>query len=391
MENIENLAIGEPEASWQSGRAKTITFIVTEACQLRCGYCYIVGKNETNKMSFTVAKTSIDYILRNRKLFDESSVIWDFIGGEPLLEIDLIDKICDYIKRQMYELDHPWFNSYRFSFSTNGLLYGHEKVQRFIQKNKRHLSISISIDGTKEKHDAQRVFPDGSGSYDAVTKNFPLWIRQFPGAGTKATVSHSDLPLLKDSVVHLWEMGLTNVAINLVSEDVWEPGDDLIYEAQLKELADYIIDHELYRTHNCSFFAKTIGQPIEASEDGNWCGAGKMLAIDYQGTFYPCIRFVPFSMQNKPARALGNCFDGLDHNKVRPFLVLNRSMQSPQKCLECEVASGCAWCQGNNYDLAQTDTIFQRAIFTCDMHKARVRANQYFWGKLAGTIGQESV
>jgi len=88
-------------------------------------------------------------------------------------------------------------------------------------------------------------------------------------------------------------------------------------------------------------------------------------------------------MQNKAARVIGNCYDGLDMNKVRPFMVLNRSMQSPQKCMECEVASGCAWCQGNNYDLAETETIYQRAIYTCDMHKARVRANQYFWAKLS--------
>lgn len=29
---------------------------------------------------------------------EEESVIWDFIGGEPFLEIDLIDRICDYLK-----------------------------------------------------------------------------------------------------------------------------------------------------------------------------------------------------------------------------------------------------------------------------------------------------
>ena len=73
LENIETVAIGEPDSSWQSGLAKTITFIVTEACQLRCGYCYIIGKNETNRMTFTVAKASVDYILRNRKLFNEKS------------------------------------------------------------------------------------------------------------------------------------------------------------------------------------------------------------------------------------------------------------------------------------------------------------------------------
>ncbi|MEG1572459.1 MAG: hypothetical protein RR328_02820, partial [Bacteroidales bacterium] len=48
------------------------------------------------------------------------------------LEIDLIDKICDYIKLKMFIMDHPWFDSYRFSFSTNGLLYSTLKVQKFI-------------------------------------------------------------------------------------------------------------------------------------------------------------------------------------------------------------------------------------------------------------------
>jgi uncharacterized protein len=391
LDYFNDVTMGDYEPAWQSGVAKSVTFIVTEDCQLRCGYCYIVGKNKLKKMPFAVAKTAVDYILRNRTLFWENSVIWDFIGGEPLLEIDLIDRISDYIKRQMYELDHPWFSSYRFSFSTNGLLYGSAKVQRFIRKNARHLSISISIDGTRQKHDAQRVFPDGSGSYEAVMKNVPLWLRQFPNASTKATVAHADLPLLKESVVHLWQLGLKNVTINLVNENVWQPGDDAIYEAQLRGLADYIISNGLYQTHNCSFFSKTIGKPLDPRKDnGNWCGSGKMLAIDGDGTLYPCVRFAPYSMQHKPARSIGNCFGGLDLNKVRPFLVLNRTMQSPQQCLDCDVASGCAWCQGNNYDLAATDTIYQRAVYTCAMHKARVRANRYFWEKLAEKHCRES-
>jgi uncharacterized protein len=50
--------------------------------------------------------------------------------------------------------------------------------------------------------------------------------------------------------------------------------------------------------------------------------------------------------------------------------------------MTCDVSNGCAWCQGANYDFADTDTIYQRAIFICNMHKARVKANKYFWGKL---------
>ena len=132
-----------PTKTWQEGTAKEITFIVTKDCQLACKYCYLVGKNSNERMSFDVAKKAIDYILSQEKniMFNQESVIWDFIGGEPFLEIDLIDQICDYIKTQMYVLDHHWFNSYRFSFSTNGINYSTEKVQNFILKNKLHLSI----------------------------------------------------------------------------------------------------------------------------------------------------------------------------------------------------------------------------------------------------------
>ncbi|MDE5869266.1 MAG: radical SAM protein, partial [Muribaculaceae bacterium] len=66
---------------WQSGAAKNITFIVTKDCQLACKYCYLVGKNEKERMSFETAKKAINYILNNRSLFHQPAVIWDFIGG----------------------------------------------------------------------------------------------------------------------------------------------------------------------------------------------------------------------------------------------------------------------------------------------------------------------
>ena len=71
---------------WKEGLAKSITFIVTKDCQLACKYCYLVGKNSQERMSFEVAKTAIDYVLNNRDLFNEPTVIFDFIGGEPFLE-----------------------------------------------------------------------------------------------------------------------------------------------------------------------------------------------------------------------------------------------------------------------------------------------------------------
>lgn len=385
--------IKEQQESWQNGMAKSITFIVTKDCQLACKYCYLVGKNEKERMDWSVAKKAIDYILSHEIDFPEQSVTWDFIGGEPFLEIDLIDKICDYIKTEMYRLNHHWFNSYRFSFSTNGINYNTDKVQSFIQKNLTHLSIGITIDGTKRKHDLNRIWKGSGperGSYEDVVKNISLWLEQFPGASTKVTISSADIPYIKESVMHLYSLGIHEVNINCVFEDVWREGDDVLFENQLMELADAIIDGGYYQNYACSFFTEMMGKPLDCKIDNqNWCGAGRMLSIDAAGNFYPCTRFAQYSLRNKKAWIIGNIHDGIDKNKLRPFLALDRCTQSTQECIDCEVASGCAWCQGENYDAADTTTIYQRSTAICKMHKARVRANNYYWNKLFRKIELE--
>lgn len=391
MNETTSIAMGTMSPEWRDGDAKSITFCVTEDCNLKCRYCYLVGKNSDKKMTFETAKKVVDYILSNRELFHQSSVIWEFIGGEPFLEIDLVNAISEYFKQQMFILDHPWFNSYRISFSTNGLLYHTKKVQDYIKRNISHLSIGISVDGNKTKHDLQRIKPDGSGSYDDIMKNVPLWLEQFPEAETKATFSHDDLPHLKDSVIDLWKKDIKVVAANVVFEDVWEDGDDEIFELQLKELADYILENDMWKTHSVRFFEPGIGFPLTDDDlKSNWCGAGHMLAIDTEGNFFPCVRFYDFSLVNRKGFRIGNIEDGLNLDKIRPFMGLNLKNQSPAECLNCEVAGGCAWCQGNNYDLADSDTIYQRATFACKMHKANVRANEYFWEKFEKVTGLPS-
>lgn len=387
------MEIKKNDKGWQSGVAKNITFIVTKDCQLACKYCYLVGKNEKERMSWPIAKKAIDFILSNESDFTEESVIWDFIGGEPFLEIELIDQICDYLKEEMYRLHHHWFDSYRFSFSTNGINYHTEKVQNYILKNASHLSIGITIDGTKQKHDLNRIWKGGDtekGSYEDVVKNIPLWLNQFPNGSTKVTVSSNDIPYIKDSVLHLFSLGIKEVNINCVFEDVWKDNDDRLLEEQLITLADAIIDRRLYSDHVCSFFSENIGKPLDRFRDNqNWCGAGKMLSIDAQGNFYPCTRFAAYSLRSKKPIIIGNVNKGIDKNKLRPFLSLDRTTQSPQKCLDCEVASGCAWCQGENYDAAHSNTIYERSTAICKMHKARVRANNYYWNKLFRTLELE--
>ena len=380
--------VGKMVPAWNSGTAQTITFVVTEDCNLRCKYCYITHKNSKNKMNLDTAKEFIDYLLESniKKL---PAAIIEFIGGEPLIEVELIDQITDYFKLKTYKLNHEWYWNYRISICSNGMNYDDEKVQNFIKKNEGKLSLSISIDGIKKKHDLQRVTIYNEGSYDRIMEVVPLWLKQFPGA-TKVTFASQDLKYLKESIIDLWNRGITDVSSNVVFEDVWQENDDLLLEDQLKQLADYVLENKLYDKYYCTFFQDNIGGYYDKHDlNTTYCGAGKMLAIGPDGKLYPCIRYKDYSLNKQPEVTIGNVVQEIDMDRVRPFVLSTVLYQSDKECLNCPIATGCAFCQGFNYDISESGTNFNRAKYICKMHKARVKANDYYFSKLYNMYGIE--
>lgn len=111
--------MGKLLPSFNGGNYQDITLCVTEECNLRCKYCYMYNKNSVHVMSIDTAKKAVDFILSQEVKFP--AAVWNFIGGEPTLEMDLVDEITDYIKYRMYELDHPWFEQHAFLIETNGV------------------------------------------------------------------------------------------------------------------------------------------------------------------------------------------------------------------------------------------------------------------------------
>lgn len=360
---------------------KIVTFILTQDCQLQCKYCYLVSKNKFGKMPIEVARKTVDLLFLYNYKFPESSIIFNFIGGEPLLEIDLINEISAYIVHHLRDTPNHWNDHYYFRITTNGLLYDSHKVQQYIKKYYDHLSLSISIDGAKNKNDLNRIYRNGKGSYDDIISNVHLWVNQFHDVNTRMVVSHHDLPYIKDSTVHLIELGIKSIDINLVVEDVWKDGDDLIFENQLINLVDYLYDNNLSETVKISLFNRNLGNPIVNDNISSACGS-VMLCVDSKGNFFPCMRFAQYSLRSKPERTIGNIDEGINWNRLRPFYATTRESYSPQKCLDCEISFGCRLCPAENYDSALTRTIFQRSTAICNMHKATVRANNYYWNKL---------
>lgn len=390
-----------PEATVENPIDKTnmstsnVTFQVTDDCNLKCTYCYQINKGK-HKMSLDVAKRFIDLLLDNNPSTQQyidtrakKAIIIDFIGGEPFLEIELMDQIMDYFVAQMIEKDHPWQYHYMVSISSNGTLYFDPKVQEFLEKHKNHLSLSISIDGNKRLHDACRVFEDGSGSYDIAMAAVRHYVDVMGGSmGSKMTLAPENVMYTYEAVVGLIEQGYTEINLNCVYEKGWNEGHATVLYYQLKDLANYLIENNLQDKVYISMFNNSMFCPKSEDDIQNWCGGnGQMIAVDYKGDIYPCIRYMESSLGNQvPPIIIGNVYDGIMTDAkckacVENLKAVNRKTQSNEECWNCSIAEGCSWCQAYNYQDSGGD-INHRATYICVMHQARALANSYYYNLL---------
>ena len=369
-----------------------ITLQVTENCCMACTYCYQHHKTN-NMMTFDIAKLTIDKLLNDQfelvNTKNTCGIVLEFIGGEPLLQIDLLEQICSYTIREMIRLNHPWLYFLRLSNCSNGLLYNTPKVQEFFKKYNNFISFSISIDGDKELHDLCRLDLEGNGTYDraieAVHKHKQIY-DIIPS--TKMTLSPENINYTKKALLNLINEGYTIIPFNCVFEKGWDYSHAKILYNQLKEIADYLIESNLYNKINIRMFQENFANPMDEEDNQNWCGGVNMksLALDYKGDIYPCIRYMNSSLNGRQKGLnVGNIKTGYlktqeEQDNFKIVTDITRRSQSTDECFYCPIARGCAWCSGYNYE--EFGTPNKRATYTCVMHQAQALANVYYWNKL---------
>lgn len=371
---------------------RTVTFQVTDKCNLACTYCYQINKS-VRRMKFEDAKLFIDKLLSGEDGFNEyvsvknsPGIVIEFIGGEPLLEVDLIDQIVDYFRLRTIELNHPWADKFCISICSNGVLYTDPKVQKFLQKNKDCISFSVTLDGNKELHDACRVFPDGRGSYDLAEYATQDWMNRGYYMGSKITISPDNLPYIYDALMHIVGLGYTEVNANCVYEAEWtdEQAGQLYH--LMKKFADFMLSDNKYKLLDCSLYQSTLGHPKEETDLQNWCGGtGSMLSMDPDGWLFPCIRYMESSLgASRAPMRIGNVHTGLatcqkDKDCVACLNAIDRRTQSTDECFYCPIAEGCSWCSAWNYQ--KYGTADHRDTNICKTHRGRVLANVYYWNQ----------
>ena len=291
------------------------------------------------------------------------------------MEIELVDQIMSYFLDRAMELDHRWQTQYMVNISTNGTLGDDPRVQRFMRKYAGRLSVSVTIDGAKEAHDACRVDLQGNGSYDRAIQMFRQTGGPEGGRTTKYTIAPGNVHLFAEAVRHLvLEEGVETLNCNCVYEEGWTLEHARELYRQLKQTSDML--RESGTDTYVSILDWEAGEPLPETDTQNWCGGdGRMLAFDVDGTVLPCMRYSSISIDNRPSFRIGDVDSGIarredDRERLEVLKGITRQSQSEQRCLECPIASGCAWCTAYNYE--RTGTPDKRVTYICNMHQARV-------------------
>ena len=372
---------------------RTVTLQVTDGCNLACTYCYQINK-KTHIMSTEDAKLFIDNLLDGNynsynDYDDTEAIILEFIGGEPFLAIDLITEITEYFIQQLIIKNHHWQYRFRISICSNGTLYFEEKVQKYIQKYKNILSFTISIDGNKQLHDACRIFPDGTGSYDIAIKAVNHYRTHYSPTqeiGSKMTISPYNVTHTFEAVQSILENNYKHINLNCVYEEGWTTEHAKILYEQLKLIADFLFEKNLFSEVEVAIFNQDYFHPKDENDNQNWCGGdGAMLSIDWKGDMYPCIRYMESSLgEDQKAMIIGTLKDGiLQTEQEKKYFdclkCITRRSQSTDECFYCPIGEGCSWCTAYNYQVFGTPD--KRATYICIMHKARALANAYYWNK----------
>ena len=370
---------------------RTITFQVTDDCCLKCSYCYQINKSH-RMMTGETGKKIIDLLY---KMYDENKedafinhhtkgIILEFIGGEPFMNVDTMNIITEYFLEEGYKRNHPWLTNFVISISSNGVLYFEPKVQEFLKKYNNFISMTITIDGPQPIHDACRVDHFGIGSFDRSIKAWKTWKELHPTSivGTKVTIAPENMPFLFDIIKFFIENGVKDINANPIYEHRWTSQEGAQYYQILKQIADYLLEHE---DIHISLFNTFWGHPLLSTELSNWCGGtGYMLSFDPDGLAFPCIRYMESSLGNKRKPLIvGNTNGIYNTNEYKQIYnelnQVDRRTQSTDECFNCHIASGCAWCSAWNYQ--HLGSFNKRDNSICWMHRALSLANVYYWNK----------
>jgi uncharacterized protein len=335
-----------------------ITLQLTQNCNFRCKYCVYSGQPNSKqrtysnkRMSWRTAKDAVDFLWNHS--VDNSQVNIGFYGGEPLLEFPLLKKVVDYSERRFFS------KHLTFSMTTNGTLLTTEIIH-FLQDH--NFDLLISLDGPKEINDKNRVFADGRGTFDSVTRQIELIKKISPDYAKKLTICMVIDPMnnfdcINSIFINGAELSELNLAPSIVDYEYVNRkttySDDYEWRYEYQLFLAILSEFQRFSDKDLSPITKTsISQTIngftriakgaalqEIDIPSGPCIPGQMrLFIDVSGRFFPCERVSEKSAE----MCIGSTKEGFDIGKANH--ILNVAELTQAECCRCWCFRYCMQC-----------------------------------------------
>ncbi len=303
---------------------------LTKNCNLRCRYCYAPEKVD-EPMSLEVAQKAIDLAIETGK----TSACVSFFGGEPLLLFDRMQELTAYAEARGEESGTAMY----FRLSTNGTLFTEESLA-FCRDHK--ILFALSLDGDREAHNAQRVFPDGTGSFDVLDAKLPMILHYNPYTVVTSVITPPTVGRLYESMEYLWSRGLRYVVHQLdYTHPDWTPAHFETLAESYRKLGAFYLDRMRAgeRFHMGLFDDKLKSHTREPIRYGAICDFGaRKVSVAPDGTIFPCVQFVS-DRDDAKRYAIGHVESGFTPRR-QELITLNKRPRRP--CDSCAFLGRCA-------------------------------------------------
>lgn len=320
-----------------------LTFLVKPAsgdCNLRCKYCFYYDAHTVPGHVQRMSWETLERLVEQACEASPFQVGFAWQGGEPTLAGLPFFKEAIRLQQKYRRPGQKITNA----LQTNGLLLNEEWCNFF--KEHRFL-IGLSLDGERERHDAERIDAGGHGTYDRVVRAMKLM--QARG------VTHNILTVVTPDIARrgrqvyrsLRELGADYIQfIPSIDNGLGDVAPRLQltpdeYGRFLKNVYDeWSRDFKAGKRVMVQFYeslaAVAAGQPPITCQMSGSCSG--MLVVEYDGSLYPC-DFMVF-----PEWRLGNLFDGpvtdvLRGEKLAAYL--SWAVRLPEDCRSCEYLAFC--------------------------------------------------
>jgi uncharacterized protein len=233
--------VKEMQATYiQEPSLETVFMLLTDACNMNCGYCFINGNMPqgclgTKVMEWETAKEAIDMYFANLRptRFHKTIV---FYGGEPLLAFPLLQRIVEYVQTN----HRVHYEQYKVGLIliSNGTKITPQVVEYL--SNHKEINICVSLDGCEEVHDQKRVYSQGKGTFrDVISGIERLHIAGQYGINISATIDEHNIDRLGDLLVLHEKYKFQTVNFNLLLDTADRVVDVAYTEKATRRMLEY--------------------------------------------------------------------------------------------------------------------------------------------------------